>query len=77
MSKAEIIAELPNLTAGELAEIQAELDQLVGEAWLDNGELSDADGAALDAALVDYQNNPDAGSPWAEVKSRIQDRLRR
>ena len=58
------------------AEVQAKLDELAGEVWLDEGELSDADKAALDVALVDYRNNPDAGSPWAEVKARIQAKLR-
>lgn len=77
MSKAEILAELPKLTAIELAEVQAELDQLAGENWLDDGELSNADKTALDAALADYQKNPDAGSSWTEVKGRIQGRLRR
>jgi hypothetical protein len=77
MSKAEILAELPNLKADELAEVQAKLDELLGETWLDDGELSDADKTALDAALADYQKNPDAGSPWQEVKARIQGKLGR
>ncbi len=76
MSKTEILAELPKLAPTDLAEIQAKLDELFGEAWIDNGELSDADTAALDAALTDYQQNPDAGSPWEQVKARIQDKLR-
>ena len=77
MSKAEILAELPNLRLEELAEVQAKLDELTGEVWLDDGELTDADKKALDTALMSYQNNPEAGSPWDEVKSRIQSKLRR
>lgn len=77
MSKAEILAELPNLKADELAEVQAKLDELLGETWIDDGELSDADKAALDAALADYQKTPNAGSPWQEVKARIQAKLDR
>lgn len=77
MGKAEIIAELPKLRLEELAEVQAKLDELAGEIWLDDGELSDTDIAALDAALVDYQKNPDAGCPWEEVKARIQAKLSR
>ncbi len=76
MSKAEIIAELPKLRAEELAEVQAKLDELFGEVWLDDGELSDADKTALDAALSQYQKNPDAGSSWDQVKARIQAKLR-
>jgi hypothetical protein len=71
MSKAEIIAELPKLTTDELADVQARLDELAGEAWLDCGELSDADKSALDAALAEYQKNPEAGSSWQDVESRI------
>ena len=77
MSKAEIIAELPKLTTDELADVQARLDELAGEAWLDRGELSDADKAALDAALVEYKKNPDAGSSWQEVEARIRAKLSR
>ena len=77
MSKTEILAELPKLKADELAEVQAKLDELFGEVWLDDGELSDSDKTALDAALVNYQKNPDAGSSWEEVKARIQTKLRK
>jgi len=75
MSKAEIIAELPKLQPDELAEVQAKLDELAGEVWRDNGELSAADKKALDAALADYEKDPDVGSPWDEVKARIQAKL--
>ena len=77
MSKAEIIAELHKLTTDELADVQARLDELAGEAWLDRGELSDADKSALDAALAEYQKNPEAGSSWQEVEARIKAKLRR
>jgi hypothetical protein len=60
MSKAEILAELPKLNPEDLAEVQAKLDELAGESWLDGGELSDADKAALESALSDYRNSPDA-----------------
>ena len=75
MSKAEIIAELPHLSAEERAEVQAKLDELAGEAWQDRGELSDADKQALDAALAEYEKSPDAGNSWDEVKARVQARL--
>ena len=72
----EILAELSNLKASELAEVQAKLDELAGSRWIDGGELSDADKAALDAELLAYEKNPDAGSSWDEVKGRIQSKLR-
>ncbi len=75
MSTAEILTELPRLTIKDLAEIQAKLDELAGESWLDEGELTDADKTALNEALAEYQKNPDAGSSWEEVEARIRSRL--
>lgn len=76
MSKAEIIAELSRLDPSDLADVQARLDELAGNRWIDGGELSDADKSALDVALLDFQNNPSAGASWNEVKARIQAKLR-
>lgn len=76
MSKAEIIAQLPRLSRAERAEVQAKLDELAGNDWHDGGELSDPDKQALDGALADYERSPDAGSPWDEVKARVQAKLR-
>jgi hypothetical protein len=76
MGKTEIIAALPHLTVEERAEIQAKLDELAGDAWVDGNELSNADRQALDAALSSYHQTPDAGSTWNDVKTRIQARLR-
>ncbi len=76
MSKAEFIAELPRLTASELAEVQAKLDELAGETWHDQADLTDADKSALNATLADYQKNPDAGDSWDQVKARVQSKLR-
>jgi hypothetical protein len=75
MSKAEIIAELPRLSPDDLAEVQAKLDELVGDTWQDRGELSAADKKTLEASLSDYEKSPDAGSAWDEVKSRIRAKL--
>lgn len=76
MGKVEILRELPNLQPAELAEIQAKLDELTGNDWLDSGELSAADEVALDAGLAAYHKHPNAGSSWEEVQARIQTRLR-
>jgi hypothetical protein len=76
MSKAEIIAELPHLSLQDLAEVQAKLDELAGNAWQDRGELSEADRQTLDATLASYEQTPDAGSPWDAVKARVQAKLR-
>ena len=77
MSKTEILAELPRLQAAELAEVQAKLDELAGDTWLDGGELTVADKAALEEGLAQYQANPNAGAPWPEVRTRILAKLRR
>ena len=77
MGKAEILAELARLTPQDLADVQARLDELAGDAWQDRGELSDADRQTLGATIADYEKSPDAGSPWDEVKARVQSKLRR
>src|SRR5437868_12455067 len=59
MGKTEIIAALPHLSPQDLAEVQAKLDELAGETWHPQADLTDADKSALDAALAQYQKNPD------------------
>ena len=76
MSKGEIIAGLQLLSPDELAEVQARLDELAGDAWQDRGELSDNDKVALDAALAAYEKSPDDGSSWEETKARVIAKLR-
>jgi hypothetical protein len=76
MGKSDILAELPRLRPAELAEVQAKLDELAGESWLDDGTLSIADKAALDEALAAYEANPKAGSSWPEVLARIRAKMR-
>jgi putative addiction module component (TIGR02574 family) len=34
-------------------------------------QLSEEEHAELDRRLREYENNPDEGSPWSEVKERI------
>ncbi len=76
MSKAEILAELPSLSAEDRAEIRAKLDELAGDVWLDGGELSEEDKRALDEELAEYEKSPDAGSSLDEVMARIHAKLR-
>ncbi|HEY4246713.1 MAG TPA: hypothetical protein VGM64_07640 [Lacunisphaera sp.] len=69
MSKAEIIAELPRLSAQERSEILAQL-------W----RLEEADGptteekAALDEAQAAYDADSVAGASWSEVEARLRKR---
>jgi hypothetical protein len=76
MSKTEIIAELPHMNSDELAEIQAKLDELAADAWQDRGELSDGDKQTLGTTIAAYEQSPDAGSSWDDVKARVQSKLR-
>ena len=77
MSKTEILAELPKLSREDLAEVQAKPNELMGDGWIDNGELSEADKAALDEGLAEYARDPHAGSSWEEVEARIRAKLSR
>jgi hypothetical protein len=76
MGKVEIIAQLPQLSPDERAEVQAKLDELAGNQWQDRGELSNADKQSLDTSIAHYERSPDAGSSWNDVKARIQSKLR-
>lgn len=76
MSKAEVLAELPRLSRDDLAEVQARLDELIGDAWDERADLTDADKSALDVALDDYARDPNAGEPWEQVRARIESQLR-
>jgi len=76
MSKTEILEQLPKLTKTERQEIRLKLTELDGEEWLDNDDpLTDEEKALLDARLASYAKDPDAGSSWEEVESRIRARL--
>jgi len=78
MSKTEILEELPKLTSEERHEIRLKLAELDGDGWLDDDDpLTNAEKALLDARLVAYEKDPDAGSSWDEVESRIRARLSR
>lgn len=76
MSKTEILEELPKLTKTERQEIRLRLAELDGEDWLDDEDpLTVQEKALLDARLAAYAKDPDAGSTWEEVESRIRARL--
>jgi putative addiction module component (TIGR02574 family) len=77
-SKTEILEELPKLTKTERQEIRLKLSELDGEDWLDDDEpLTAQEKAQLHARLAAYAKDPDAGSSWEEVESRIRAHLSR
>lgn len=73
MSKADILAELPKLTADDRGEILDQLWSLEEQEALRRGP-SAQEQALLDVELADYAANPNAGSPWAEVQARLRQR---
>ena len=78
MSKTEILDGLPKLTKLEREEIRLKLVEIDGDSWFDNGEpLSEDEKALLDSRLAAYLKNPEEGSSWEEVESRIRARRTR
>ena len=76
MSKTEILEELPKLTSEERYEIRLKLAELDGDGWLgDDDPLTDEEKALLEARLAACEKDPDAGSSWEEVESRVRARL--
>ena len=76
MSKAEIIEELPKLSLEDRAEIQAKLDELGGEGWLDGDDpLTNEQKALLEARLDDLEKHPEKSTPWPEAAARLKARF--
>jgi putative addiction module component (TIGR02574 family) len=76
VSKTEILEQLPRLTKVERHEIRLKLAELDGDDWIDGDDPLTADEKALlDARLAAYEKDPDAGSSWEEVESRIRARF--
>ncbi|MCX6903071.1 MAG: hypothetical protein NTW03_06255 [Verrucomicrobia bacterium] len=71
MSKAEILEELPKLPLEDRAEIQARLDELAGQGWLDDGELTDEEKHLLDSRLDECERSPSSFIPWEQAKSNL------
>ena len=69
MSKREILAELPKLSAQDRGEILAQLWHLEESAGPTERER-----ALLDEAQAAYDANPSAGAPWSEVEARLRKR---
>ena len=77
MSKAEIIAELPNLKPEERQELRLRLAELDGDDWLDEGELTEAERALIEERFLDLEANPQTSIPWKEAKARLKASLKR
>ena len=77
MSRAEILAELPKLAPEDRAEIQARLDELAGQGWLDDGELTDEEKRVVDSRLDECERNPSSFVPWEQAKAQIKASLKK
>ena len=78
MSKTEILEELPKLTKTERDEIRLKIAELDGDSWLESEEpLTEKEKALLESRLAAYLKDPDVGSSWEEVETRIRSRLTR
>jgi hypothetical protein len=72
MSKAEILQQLPKLKPSELREIQDRIFQLEEDSLLNGrSEPTEEEKKLLDRELKEYSKDPNAGSDWQEVQSRL------
>lgn len=69
MSKTEILAELPKLSAQDREEILEQLWRLE-----EAGGPTDREKTLLHEAQAAYDANPNAGAPWSEVEARLRRR---
>ena len=77
MGIAEIVEELPKLTAEDRDELRLRLLELDREIWTDSADpLTDAEKSLLDARIAPYRKEPDAGSSWEEVEMRLLSKIR-
>lgn len=76
MSKAEILEELPKLAPEDLVEIQARIEELAGDGWLDADDpLTDAEKALIEGRIEEHEKNPATAIPWEEFDARLKQRL--
>ncbi|HEX9941988.1 MAG TPA: addiction module protein [Thermoanaerobaculia bacterium] len=69
--KKSLLAEAAKLSVPERIElVEAIWDTVASE--LDELPLSESHRAELDRRLADLEENPDAGSPWEEVRARLE-----
>ena len=71
MSKAEILNELPKLGLRERREIFERIGEMEEQDLLKGGEPTAEEKALLDRELEEFRKNPQAGSTWEEVETRL------
>ena len=73
MSKAQILEELPKLTASDRSQLFARLAEIHETDLLEGGAPSPAERQALDEALTEFEHDPSPGEPWREVFQQIRE----
>jgi putative addiction module component (TIGR02574 family) len=66
--KQEIIYYLKSLSSAEKIELVQDLWDSIGD---DQYELTDEQKSELDRRLKDFNENPNTGIPWEEVKKNL------
>ena len=72
MSKAEILRVLPQLGPADRREIFEAICRIDEHALLSGDETMKEERVLLDKELADYQDHPEVGSSWEEVRTRLQ-----
>jgi hypothetical protein len=73
MSKAQILEELPKLTARDRSQLFARLAEIHETDLLEGSEPTPAERQALDEALTEFERDPSPGEPWREVFQHIRE----
>ena len=71
MSKAQILEELPKLTASDRSQLFACLAELHETDLLEGTAPSPAERQALYEALTELEHDPSPGEPWRDVFHKI------
>jgi hypothetical protein len=71
MSKAEILEELPKLSASERSQLFARLAELHEADLISGAEPTAVERQLLDEALEEFTRDRDPGKPWREVLNEI------
>ena len=67
MSTAQILEELPKLTASDRSRLFACLAKIHEADLLDGGAPTSAERQVLEAALAEFERDPSPGEPWRDV----------
>jgi len=67
MSKAQILEELPKLTAKDRSQLFACLAEIHETDLIEGYAPSPAERQALDEAFAEFERDPSPGEPWRDV----------